>query len=109
MVEITGVLPHSRAHKAGIREHIRSTPKALDARFVHFFEHIVCYLVKAAVCLVYVIRLGNYINIVEAEVFDTKLLHKLKVLHLPCRLHQTPARSAKVMQLCAECFWHLMW
>ena len=84
-------------HKPRIAEHICRSPKAPDIRAVHFFKNIVRNFIKTRVCNIYVLILGNQIDIVEAEVFNTELLHKFEAgIHLcPCVLHHTGYRSER--------------
>ena len=71
------------AHEAGVGEHICRTPQALDVGALHFFKDVIGDLVKATVGLLDVISLGYKVDVVEAEVLDAELLHKLKArIHL---------------------------
>ena len=63
--EATGTI-----HKTGVGEHICRAPKALDIRILHLFKDVIGDLVKAAVGFVYIVCLGNYINVVEAEILN---------------------------------------
>ena len=54
-VNISRICTACTVHIAWIAEHIGSTPKTLYICILHFFQNIIAYLIKPAVCLVDII------------------------------------------------------
>ena len=94
--DVRGIAAARTIHKAGIAEHVGCAPQALDIRPLHLFQDIITDLIQTAVGFLDIICFGNQVYIMEAEIADSKLLHKLKTgVHLGFCMFHGPFLSAE--------------